>query len=69
MKMMVIDENVVYPFSNCRLKNSLALISYTSVLSNGSTIRGLCLLVLSAASSLDAFSSYQRRAWLLGNAL
>ncbi len=51
------------------LKTSLALSSYTPVLSNGSAIRDPFLLVLRAASTLDAFRSYQHGAWLPSDAI
>ena len=51
------------------LKTSVALGSYTPILSNGSAIRDPFLLVLRVASTLDAFRSYQRGAWLPGNAI
>jgi len=51
-----------YPFSNRRLNSSLSLAAHTTILSNPSIMGGLCFLVLRAASSLDAFSSYPREA-------
>src|SRR3989344_1258451 len=46
--------------SNARLNSSLALGTYTCVLSNPSAVGGLSRFVSGNPSSLDAFSSYDK---------